>query len=615
MKQTLLGQKLVEAGVISPTQLEDALQLQKQSGGALGEILFRTGACNGLKLHQHLADQQQLPFADLVHHPPEGSLLNADSLGEYLGLEVIPWQIDPITGAVILATPRVDDQVRRWAERYFPHHHYAVTSPRDIRQALARHFSDIFSRLSRDQLLRLFPEQSAHATLMRRQRYWIWGSILCLTTLFMAVPQIAWLILLCLCNSIYFATLFFKMIIFAKGLNASTAKKKKVEPLLSDATLPRYTILIPLYREAKVLPQIVHAMRNLDYPPQKLDIKLVLEADDTETLSAARALQPEGRFDILAVPPSEPRTKPKACNYALRFAYGDIITIYDAEDIPDPQQLRKVVAKFRSSPLDTVCVQCRLNYYNRDKNLLTRLFALEYACWFDFMLPGLEMLALPIPLGGTSNHIARDRLMALGEWDPYNVTEDADLGIRFAAAKYRTVTCSSLTMEEAPSHLWAWIKQRSRWVKGYLQTWLVHMRRPLWLYRRLGWRAFIGFQLFIGGPCFVFLSAPLLMVLSFIWLISDSQPTHPATASVMNISLGILVYGIALHFTFSSIVIKKHGWKKMRAASFIFPFYWILHSIASFRGLWQLFTRPHYWDKTEHGDEIALPSSSEVRKP
>jgi cellulose synthase/poly-beta-1,6-N-acetylglucosamine synthase-like glycosyltransferase len=277
------------------------------------------------------------------------------------------------------------------------------------------------------------------------------------------------------------------------------------------------------------------------------------------------------------------------------------VTIYDAEDLPDPQQLRRVVARFRAEPEDVVCVQCRLNYYNRDRNLLTRLFSIEYASWFDFMLPGLEALKLPIPLGGTSNHIARERLMQLGEWDPYNVTEDADLGVRLAVAKYRTLTSYSLTMEEAPSSLWAWMKQRSRWVKGYMQTWLVHMRRPVKLYQKLGSRGFWGFQLFIGGPCFVFLSSPILLSVSLLWGLGLIHPHHPLMPTAIISSLMVLGYGVVMHYVFARKVVQESSWPKMHAAMVVFPFYWILHSLASFRGLWQLITRPHYWDKTEHG--------------
>ncbi len=594
-----LGERLVAENIISARQLHDALMIQQQSGGQLGEILFAMGACNGLTLHQHLAAQQAMPFADLLRHPPEDSLLEENSLGEYLGLEVVPWQKHAETGAVTLATPRVDSHVKAWAQRYFPRHHFAVTSPLDIRRSLASRFKETFSRLSREQLLRLFPEQSARATLVQRQRYWLCGVLLVMLCAVWLSPAAALAYTLLFTNALYLATLGFKTLIFVRGMQSFS--DSSVDSDISDKDLPIYTILIPLYREVNVLPQMIQAMRQMDYPKQKLDIKLVLEADDEMTIAAAKKMQPEGMFEMILVPPSEPRTKPKACNYALRFVRGEFVTIYDAEDLPDPQQLRKVVARFRTAPADTVCVQCRLNYYNRDRNLLTRLFSIEYAAWFNYMLLGLESYHLPIPLGGTSNHIAREKLMRLGEWDPYNVTEDADLGVRLAVAKYRTLTCDSLTLEEAPASLWAWMKQRSRWVKGYMQTWLVHMRRPVKLYQKLGMRGFWGFQLFIGGPCFVFLSSPILLSVSLLWGIGAINPQHPLMPVAMISSLMVLGYGVVMHFAFARKVVQDNHWQQMRKAICTFPFYWILHSLASFRGLWQLITRPHYWDKTDHG--------------
>ncbi len=404
-------------------------------------------------------------------------------------------------------------------------------------------------------------------------------------------------------NSCYLITLVFKTLIFMRGIKVRETLQQHEAALaeLAEDTLPIYTILIPLYREVEVLPQMINAMRQMDYPRSKLDIKIVMEADDTATIEAAKAMQPEGCFEMILVPPSEPRTKPKACNYALRFARGEYVTIYDAEDLPDPQQLKRVVRRFRNAPADTVCVQCRLNYYNRDRNLLTKLFAIEYAAWFDYMLVGLEALKLPIPLGGTSNHIARQRLLELGEWDPYNVTEDADLGIRMAVAKYRTLTLDSLTLEEAPVGIWAWIKQRSRWVKGYLQTWLVHMRSPFRLYQQLGARGFWGFQLFIGGPCFVFLSTPILLTISLLWHFGLFDLKHPYLPLAMVTSLLVFGYGLVMHLAFALRVLRDTGWKQMHSALLMFPFYWLLHSLASFRGLYQLITRPHYWDKTTHG--------------
>ncbi len=265
--------------------------------------------------------------------------------------------------------------------------------------------------------------------------------------------------------------------------------------------LPAYTILVPLYHEAQVLPGLVRALRGLDYPAHLLDIKLVLEADDAETIAAAESCG-DG-CEIIRVPSHGPRTKPKAANYALQFARGEYLVIYDAEDRPEADQLLKAVAAFRASPRSLACLQARLNFYNADHNWLTRMFALDYALWFDMLLPGLDRIGVPMPLGGTSNHFRTQVLRDIGGWDAYNVTEDADIGIRLAQLGYRVSMISFTTYEEAPVPLGPWLRQRSRWLKGYMQTWLVHMRHPLLLLRRAG----------LGGGIVFALANPLLWLL------------------------------------------------------------------------------------------------------
>ncbi len=173
---------------------------------------------------------------------------------------------------------------------------------------------------------------------------------------------------------------------------------------LTDANLPIYTVLVPCYREANVVPQLMANLAVLDYPQDKLDILLLLEEDDDETRVAAMAAEPPATVTFITVPKGQPQTKPKACNVGLIFARGEYLVIYDAEDRPDPDQLKKAVAAFRKGGPDLVCVQAALNYFNDEENALTRMFTLEYSFWFDYMLTGLSALDLPIPLGGTSNH-------------------------------------------------------------------------------------------------------------------------------------------------------------------------------------------------------------------
>ena len=214
-------------------------------------------------------------------------------------------------------------------------------------------------------------------------------------------------------------------------------------------------------------------------------MKFVVEADDHDTRRALARLDLGPPFEIITAPPSGPRTKPKALNVALPFARGSFTVVYDAEDVPEPDQLRRAFATFMAADDRLACVQAALTIDNTTDNWLARMFTADYAGQFDAFLPGLAALRLPFPLGGSSNHFRTAVLRQVGGWDPYNVTEDADLGIRLYRLGYRSAALSSATYEEAPARFLPWLKQRTRWYKGWMQTWLVHMRRPVRLMREL----------------------------------------------------------------------------------------------------------------------------------
>src|SRR6266851_4335703 len=282
---------------------------------------------------------------------------------------------------------------------------------------------------------------------------------------------------------------------------------------LKDAEWPEYTILCPLYKEAQVVPQFVKAMSALDYPAEKLHILFLTEVDDAGTRDAIRALSLPPHFKIVVVPDGKPRTKPRACNYGLMLAKGQYVVIYDAEDIPDPLQLKKALLAFANHGTDVVCVQAKLNFYNIRQNLLTRWFTAEYSTWFDLILPGLQLANFSLPLGGTSNHFRTGSLRALGGWDAYNVTEDCDLGLRLKRYRMNTVILDSTTLEEANSQLKNWLRQRSRWIKGYMQTYLVYMRHPLENFRKGHLYDLFSFQVVIGSGVAVMFINPLMWVL------------------------------------------------------------------------------------------------------
>jgi cellulose synthase/poly-beta-1,6-N-acetylglucosamine synthase-like glycosyltransferase len=294
-------------------------------------------------------------------------------------------------------------------------------------------------------------------------------------------------------------------------IGSSIAKPVQAVQRIPDAELPIYTIIAALYREAGSVQQLVTSIRQLDYPPEKLDIKIVIEPDDLETGLALALLDLAAPFEVITAPASGPRTKPKALNAALAFARGTFTVIYDAEDRPEPNQLRMALDRFQSGGDELACVQSCLTIDNTDDGWLARLFTAEYAAQFDLFLPGLARLHLPLPLGGSSNHFRTEVLREVGAWDSYNVTEDADLGTRLARFGYRCEVIASTTYEEAPATLRRWIPQRTRWFKGWLQTWAVHMRTPGRLLRELGLTGFLSFQLVVGGNVLSALVHPVFL--------------------------------------------------------------------------------------------------------
>lgn len=601
-----LGKFLVKKYVITEYELGRALELQKETGSALQQILLAEGYTNSYKLYSAIAEYEEVEFADLSKNPCDTSLLSSVQAEQYLALGLVPWKKDG--DVVVIAASDINDEAEYWATKHYgEHYRFVITSPFDIDLAINTHFAKENDADAREKLWRQHPEHSARDLFGGMQSKIFLLVLAALIGVMVICPYSALAYGFLVVNVFYGATLLFKGVLFVAGmLRAGRLAAEDVAwDRFDEKDLPVYTILVPLYREEKTLLKLVKAIRALDYPRSKLDVKLVVEEDDSVTIEAIKALKCERMFQIVRVAESIPRTKPKACNYALKFAKGQYVTIYDAEDIPEPQQLKKVLHAFMNGPEEMVCVQAKLNYFNREENLLTRMFAIEYSTLFDFILHGLVALGVPVPLGGTSNHFRIKALQELYAWDPYNVTEDADLGIRLVQKGWHVGLVDSLTLEEAPITLKAWIRQRSRWIKGHMQTYFVHMRHPFKLFSAVGMVGFMGFQLFMGAPALIFLISPFMWGIWALFMF-DIVPVGVQFPhwfdTMIHISFGVLFAGIVLQMFCAVVSIRANKWPKMFRYVFFFPFYWLLHSVASFKSLWQLITRPHYWEKTSHGE-------------
>lgn len=484
-----------------------------------------------------------------------------------------------------------------------------MTTPRSepaepLDEEAARWLDESIEGLRRDR-----PDMSAAVVLTGRQRIGLVAFLVALATLAALWLRPTAICALAALNIGYAAAVGYRIRIANRRFHAVDESSPGVFHITDaearatpDEELPMYSVLLPAYREPDIIDQLSLGVGSIDYPRDRLDVQLLLEADDSTTIAAAESSEIASFARIVLVPAAEPRTKPKACNYGLQGATGTFVTIYDAEDRPDPLQLRRAVVAFSRAGSDVACLQARLAYHNASQNLLTRWFAIEYDVWFGYLLPGLAATGAPLPLGGTSNHIRADVLRQVRGWDPFNVTEDADLGIRLARYGYRSAVLDSETYEEANSDVVNWARQRSRWNKGYLQSALIHLRHPARLYRELGLAGTLAFLLIVLGTPMLSLLNPVAWLMTLYWWMGNPSfigaifPGWLTYFSLVNLMVGnfatVYVDMLALRD------LKRPG---LITACLVLPLYWILMAVGTAKAFVQLITAPSYWEKTMHG--------------
>lgn len=518
---------------------------------------------------------------------------------------------DGARGAAYEDSAKARDLIHRLHAKHPAASERVFIAPRNQMQSMwGQALRGRLTAFAQNHLLRVQPHMSAQTTLTRAQkRVFVLLTAGLLAWSVLALPSV--LVLL----HVAFASLYMSVgvarfyAVFAPPPTDPYATSAASRG--SDQILPTYSVMIPLYDEAAMIPGLVAAMRALDYPADKLDILILVEGDDAASLQALAQHRLPDFISVIKVPPSKPRTKPKALMFGLPLTRGTYVTIYDAEDRPEPDQLRKAVAAFATGSLDERaslgCVQAALNITNGRCNFLTRHFELEYMALFDVFLPALTRLDLPIPLGGTSNHFRRQALLHSGGWDPYNVTEDADLGIRLARLGYTTKMIASTTFERAPSRFKPWVKQRARWFKGWWQTWLVHMRTPLHLMAELGPVGFLAFQVIMLGVLISVLIHPFFLLATLVTVSGLFEPPAGGSTTGEQVLLTFSLTSMVLGYL-AAIGLAMVGAERRRAAGTLWvlltiPLYWIYLSVAGFLALWELMWRPHHWNKTPHAAE------------
>jgi glycosyltransferase XagB len=638
-----VGEWMVEHGYIERTDLEKALANQRTEGGQLGEQLVAMGAVSGEHLYEALANQWGAPRIDLTDVEPDQFLLKGISARAIIAQGWLPLRMLS-AGTVEIATSTVPSPLVDRAVRAVTHAHeisYRTVTPEELWHVVARIYRASLLHDVADLLAETQPDASARESLRFWQRMLPVAVGLVLVAGLVMVPREVFIVLLATANFAFAINVAFRLLATVRWplrVARTTAWEyamvtervrrglppRGFEPV-SDEKLPIYTVLVPAFREANVIHKVLANLDALDYPKSRLDVLVLLEEDDAETIAAAYAANPPHYVRIVIVPRGDPQTKPRACNYGLTFARGEFVVIYDAEDKPEPDQLRRMVTYFRWDELNVeprtgkplVCVQCGLNYFNAGSNVLTRMFAIEYSFWFDAMLPGLDSTGIPIPLGGTSNHFRADMLRRMGGWDPWNVTEDADLGMRASALGYRVGVSTSVTWEEACSQTPAWIKQRTRWIKGYMITAAVNFRNPIHFVKSTGFRGLLSLVGLILGTPLAFMLYPIMLAFTIATYVATRQVSLHLPPWLLDFGMINMLLGAGSMILFSGITASlRHGWRIGVFAIFS-PVYWLLHSVAAWRAAWQTLFSPHHWEKTPHGldDEDDLDALSGPRPP
>ena len=602
-----LAQILIVEGAITPQHAAEAEATAGQSRLRLAEILTANYGVSALTIADAFSTLYQTARIDPRDLPPERNLVAAYGPARAIQTSILPWRRMGETTVILTYKPDQFDRHLPDLASEFAGARMAITTRDQLEKTVIELFGDHLSHAAEHKT----PSHMSSRTWRANRAFGLGLTFLLgLSACMIAFPSVTFST---------FCTIAIAILLFNTGLKiAVLVANRQPQPSAQCASaaperLPKITLLVPLFRETDITDHLLARLREIDYPVALLDVLLVTERDDKMTMAALGKTTLPTWMRPLIVLEGSLRTKPRALNFALDFAQGSIIGVYDAEDAPAPDQLRVVAAHFANCGPKVACLQGILDYYNTSTNWLTRCFTVEYATWFRVVLPGLEKLGLVVPLGGTTLFFRREVLENLGGWDAHNVTEDADLGVRLARAGYRTELIGSVTQEEANGRFWPWVKQRSRWLKGYAITYAVHMRAPRQLWRDLGPKRFLGVQLLFVGTLAQFVLAPLLW--SF-WLIPFGFP-HPFITFLPPVwfwtLVGVFFASEVISLIIAAIALRAAGKTWLIKWTITLQFYFPLAAIAAYKGLLELAWKPFYWDKTMHG--VLLPKGATAPTP
>ncbi|WP_300039197.1 glycosyltransferase family 2 protein [uncultured Roseobacter sp.] len=597
-----IGTLLVDDGKIASKDLQHALSLQGHIDAPLGDIMVAEGLVSKGDVLSALALQAHTEGADLELNPPARDMARHLPATLCLRYGVVPWRVDGRRIYIATSSPAAFSQLRQAigirGKNLFP----VIVDEVQIQA----HISRLYGTELAENATRRVPagESCRDWAAGTRGRLTIAGLIcvllllgLILSPVWTFTAGVLWAVLTLIMITVL------KAAAFASHLLAGPATRIRPLPVTAAPfRMPRVSVLVPLLREREIAAQLIARLSRLTYPKSLLNVVLVLEEGDSLTRETLSRTELPDWMSVIEVPGAgDLTTKPRALNYALDFCRGSIIGVWDAEDWPEADQIERVATRFSQAPDSVVCLQGILDYYNSRTNWLSRCFTIEYATWWRIVLPGIARMGLVVPLGGTTLFFRRDALEKLCGWDAHNVTEDADLGVRLARHGYQTELLPTVTHEEATSRPWPWVRQRSRWLKGFMVTYFVHMRRPAQLIRDLGIKRFLGLQTIFLAAFSQFALAPLLWTF---W-ITLLGLTHPISGTLGSQAVwamaGLFVFSELLTIAMGIVAVSGRGHRHLIPFVPTMMFYYTLGTLAAFKALWEMVRSPFYWDKTQHG--------------
>ncbi len=360
---------------------------------------------------------------------------------------------------------------------------------------------------------------------------------------------------------------------------------------------PLVTILVPLKQENEVIHQTFSAISNLNYPSSSIQGIIIVESTDTLTKkSIETSIIPDG-FEVMEIPTLPPFTKGRAIQRALLVAKGKYITIYDAESRPEPNQVIKAVEILEKEKGKT-CLQSIIRIENAKENEITSFFASEFWDWYDKRMVNLHKRGIPFGLGGNSFFLATETLKEVGGWDPFNVTEDAELTVRLIKNNVDIKLMNSITHEACPSTMKNWIKQRTRWSKGLLTTSIIHLISGKFGFKGFTFKQWYHFwlRMYVGNLIPFFFAFIFILFLFQSFSYENFVLVNIVLAINLVPSLIVSMWADKKNFNTMGIKIRIHN---LFAVTLI---YWGMYLWAGFRANYEFLFSPLKWHKTDHSN-------------